>query len=247
MEIEARAQYTAEHRCRGLPPPSPPLPTAAATANVAATAPRFARRTPRIYGQVALVSDFLKEAKAGASAVKQMIMGAGKTTVVSPLLCLFLADTTRLVCLVVPGSLFGFTRSILASVFSTIVQKEVVALQCDRSTELELRLPQKLARAKARGHVVIAKPQDVKAMMLRLVENLIICGEPRNRKNDAALRAETLAVGRCVGHLRGGRLHDRRGRPHPLLFFGKHDSEVPGHTTMAELAQYTRGHGKYVK
>ena len=36
--------------------------------------------------QVAIISDFQRTVEGGESGVKQMIMGAGKTTVVSPLL-----------------------------------------------------------------------------------------------------------------------------------------------------------------
>lgn len=36
--------------------------------------------------QVAIISEFQKTVESSESAVKQMIMGAGKTTVVSPLL-----------------------------------------------------------------------------------------------------------------------------------------------------------------
>lgn len=40
--------------------------------------------------QVAIISDFQQTVEGGESGVKQMIMGAGKTTVVSPLLSMLL-------------------------------------------------------------------------------------------------------------------------------------------------------------
>jgi hypothetical protein len=46
--------------------------------------------------QVEIVKDFVKSALDGQSSCRQMIMGAGKTTVVSPLVVLFLADGTSL-------------------------------------------------------------------------------------------------------------------------------------------------------
>lgn len=52
--------------------------------------------------QVQLVEDFASAARAGNSRVHQMIMGAGKTTVVGPLLCLMLADRQSLLTQVVP-------------------------------------------------------------------------------------------------------------------------------------------------
>ena len=51
-----------------------------------------------------MVGDFLGIINSGASAVKQMIMGQGKTTVVTPLLTLVLAGTERIVCVVVPSA-----------------------------------------------------------------------------------------------------------------------------------------------
>ena len=53
--------------------------------------------------QYELVTDFLSAHKRGESSVHQMIMGAGKTTVVGPLLALMLADGQRLVTQVCPG------------------------------------------------------------------------------------------------------------------------------------------------
>lgn len=52
--------------------------------------------------QVEIVNSFLAELKGGGSRVRQMIMGAGKTTVVAPLLALMLADGDSLVVSVVP-------------------------------------------------------------------------------------------------------------------------------------------------
>ncbi len=57
----------------------------------------------------------------GQSVVKQMIMGAGKTTVVGPLLALMLADGKQLVTQVVPHALLEFSRSVMRSTFSCIV------------------------------------------------------------------------------------------------------------------------------
>ena len=60
--------------------------------------------------QYELVTDFLKSHDQGESAVHQMIMGAGKTTVIGPLLALILADGKRLVTQVCPGPLLEMTR-----------------------------------------------------------------------------------------------------------------------------------------
>lgn len=47
--------------------------------------------------QVSLVQGIMRSLQNNESCCHQMIMGAGKTTVVGPLLCLMLADGKRLV------------------------------------------------------------------------------------------------------------------------------------------------------
>lgn len=58
--------------------------------------------------QVRMVTDFMGAVTAQGpqqSSVKQLLMGAGKTTVITPLLALFLADAKSLVAVVVPPAL----------------------------------------------------------------------------------------------------------------------------------------------
>ena len=54
-----------------------------------------------------------------------MIMGAGKTTVICPLLALLLADGKSLVTLVVPSALLEMSRSVLRACFSNVITKRV--------------------------------------------------------------------------------------------------------------------------
>lgn len=68
--------------------------------------------------------------------VKQMIMGAGKTTVVGPLLALMLGDGKSLVAQVVPPALLEFSRSIMRSTFSSIMHKRVYTLHCERASKV---------------------------------------------------------------------------------------------------------------
>ena len=60
--------------------------------------------------QVGIVEMFVQTLKQGRSKVKQMIMGAGKTPVVAPLLALMLADGQSLVLSVVPQALLEMSR-----------------------------------------------------------------------------------------------------------------------------------------
>lgn len=57
----------------------------------------FPLRLLECINQVALIGRFMSKATAGLSMCHQMIMGAGKTTVVAPTLGLLLADGRRLV------------------------------------------------------------------------------------------------------------------------------------------------------
>ena len=67
----------------------------------------------------------------------QMLMGEGKTTVVSPLLALVLADGTQLVMQVVPAPLLRFTLQVMRSVFRIgPLRKPVCTFQFDRRTEV---------------------------------------------------------------------------------------------------------------
>jgi len=50
-------------------------------------------------------------------------MGAGKTTVIGPLVCLMLTDGKTLVGEVVPPALLEFSRSVLRKTFSTVTRK----------------------------------------------------------------------------------------------------------------------------
>lgn len=86
-------------------------------------------------GQVEMVRTIYSSVKKGESIVKQMIMGASKTTVVGPLLCLLLADGESLVVQAVPPALLEFTRSVLRSTFSSIMQKCIFTLSFDRSCD----------------------------------------------------------------------------------------------------------------
>ena len=62
--------------------------------------------------QVQIVQNFRATLAEGKSKVKQMIMGAGKTTVVAPLLALMLADGNSLVISAVPKALLEMSRKV---------------------------------------------------------------------------------------------------------------------------------------
>jgi hypothetical protein len=78
----------------------------------------------------------------------QMIMGAGKTTVVTPLLALMLADGKSLVTQVVPHALLEFSRSVMREKFAAVVRKPVFTFTFHRGTAITRDLYLKLIKAR---------------------------------------------------------------------------------------------------
>jgi hypothetical protein len=102
-------------------------------------------------------------------------MGSGKTTVVAPLLALFLADGNSLVMQVVPPALLEFTRTTLRERFSSpILRKAVITFAFDRFASFDDVCAKRLRIAAARRAVVITTPSCIKALQLKFVELLHI-------------------------------------------------------------------------
>ena len=74
-------------------------------------------------------------------------MGAGKTTVVAPLLALMLADGKSLVLSVVPRALLEMSRKRMRETFSMIMQKRIYTLKFERSTVPTRTAPGSLVRS----------------------------------------------------------------------------------------------------
>lgn len=115
-----------------------------------------------------MVRDYIRAVTEGNSMVKQMIMGAGKTCVVCPLLTLMLGDGSNLIVQVVPPALLDFSRSVMRSTFSSIMHKRIYTLSFDRSSEIDPALLKKLVNAKVTRGVVITTPTTVKSIMLKV-------------------------------------------------------------------------------
>ena len=75
--------------------------------------------------QVEITKDILSVGTTRASAVWQMIMGAGKTTVIAPLICMILADGKNSLVQVAPPALLPFTLSVMRSRFSGIICRPI--------------------------------------------------------------------------------------------------------------------------
>jgi len=70
---------------------------------------------------------------------QQMLMGQGKTAVITPLLCLLLANGEQLPLVLLPDSLLPAGRDIVRSTFSMVILKRVYTLTCSRASAAEQR------------------------------------------------------------------------------------------------------------
>ena len=122
--------------------------------------------------QVEIVNDFRNNLAKDVSKVKQMIMGAGKTSVVAPLLALIVADGKSLVLSVVPKALVEMSRTRMRETFAAIMVKRIYTLDFDRSTTVTPSMRRSLENAAANRGVVVATPTTLKSIMLSYIETL---------------------------------------------------------------------------
>ena len=128
--------------------------------------------------QVQLIDDFLSAAALGDSSVHQMIMGGGKTAVITPLLALMLANGRALVTVVMPRALLDMSRGVLRTAFANVLDKKVYTLNFDRSSDLAANpaalqaLYEKLDTARTGRGVVVTTPETCKSLMLKYLDLL---------------------------------------------------------------------------
>ena len=99
----------------------------------------------------------------------QMIMGAGKTTVVAPLLALILADGKSLVTQVMPTSLLEFSRGVMREKFSVVVRKPIFTFNFDRGISITRDLYMKPVMARNSKAIICLSPTSIKSFMLHFV------------------------------------------------------------------------------
>ena len=129
--------------------------------------------------QVILVNKFLDSLRNGQSMCHQMIMGAGKTTVVTPLLALMLADGKSLVTQVVPHALLDFSRGVMREKFAAVVRKPVFTFHFNRGSPITKDLYLKLCKARDSRAVICATPTSLKSFMLKFVEMMKVLEEAK--------------------------------------------------------------------
>jgi hypothetical protein len=131
--------------------------------------------------QYEVIAEFLKDAThsdRSGSSVRQMIMGAGKTTVIAPMLALLLADGNGLVMQVVPDALLEMSRSVMSKAFATCLPKRVYTMTFSRpkpganTTRALTNLLNKLQRAQRQMAIVVTTPGNVKSLYLHYIDLL---------------------------------------------------------------------------
>ena len=124
-----------------------------------------------------------------------MIMGAGKTTVVAPLLALLLGNHETLVMQVVPAALLQFSRSVMRQRFSSLLQKPVYTFHFDRFTAASPELLSKLLQARQLSAVMLSTPTSVKSFVLKFVEVVHLLELNLNADEEDMLSASNAAAG----------------------------------------------------
>ena len=148
--------------------------------------------------QVEIVDNFRQNLSNNISKVKQMIMGAGKTSVVAPLLALILADGKSLVLSVVPKALVEMSRTRMRETFAAIMVKRIYTLDFDRSTKVRPAMRRSLENAARNRGVVVATPTTIKSISLSYIEVLQQLKEAysigvRSKLDDLKVQAEELS------------------------------------------------------
>ena len=118
-------------------------------------------------GAVELISECVRTLQDGGSLVKQMIMGAGKTSTILSLLALQ-CDGKQLLVQVVPAPLLVFTLNVMRSRFFCRVQT-IYTFSFERATDVSEALLEKLHAAISRRAVLISTP-TLKSFALRFIE-----------------------------------------------------------------------------
>lgn len=136
--------------------------------------------------QVELLAKLAATATSGRSVCHQMLMGEGKTTVISPLLALLLADGNQLIMQIVPAPLLRFSLDVMRGVFRCgPLHKSIYTFSFNRRSQVTPQLLHKALVVQDERGVMVSTPAAVKAYMLKLLEllHLLDTGQyPRNLK-----------------------------------------------------------------
>jgi hypothetical protein len=132
----------------------------------------------------------------------QMIMGAGKTTVIVPMLGLTLAEPHKLIVVCVPPALLDFSRAVLREKFSAVLQRPVFTFEFDRYTPITRELCTKIEIARFSRAAMVTTPTALKSFMLKFLEILHLLDEQKNLSREQ-LERQQLSRGGMLTAMRG--------------------------------------------
>ena len=129
----------------------------------------------------------------GGSRCNQMIMGAGKTTVIGPLLAMMLSGASPvsetpkqkgsaglLVMQCVPGALLAMSIDVMRTTFSTVVSKDVLTLKFkrgDSDSKATMKLQSKVEGAQENRSIICTTPDVIKSIFLKFVELTVMLSD----------------------------------------------------------------------
>eukprot|EP00439_Symbiodinium_sp_Y106_P021975 s2940_g2.t1 len=122
--------------------------------------------------QVELVRAMQAAVEEGRPLVHQMLMGQGKTTVVTPLTILVHGTSTRACVVCCPSALLEFTCKVLRERLCGVLFRPVVEFHFTRSTPVSDDHVFKLLHAQASRAVLCSGPTALKSLLLRFVLTL---------------------------------------------------------------------------
>lgn len=117
----------------------------------------------------------------------EAIMGAGKTSVLLPLIALLNADGENLSVLVMPESLLPSMTELLQHRLSRSFQKRIEIFHIDRSSNLDAShlkgLYERLQFAKQNGKAVILSSSSLQSLFLKYIERLSMASDRTDDQN----------------------------------------------------------------
>jgi hypothetical protein len=153
--------------------------------------------------QVELVHKLLDEMHNNRSVCHQMIMGAGKTTVVGPMLAMLLAGRETLIFNVVPAALLDFSAGVLRERFSAAIRKPVFTFTFDRYNKVTPQLLSKLRTARNLRAVVFVSvlfliintfPVIIFSSFKRPTSVILSSPSPPSRRQPSSLKRSKVAL-----------------------------------------------------
>ncbi|CAK8991914.1 Uncharacterized protein SCF082_LOCUS2863 [Durusdinium trenchii] len=134
--------------------------------------------------QVSLVKAMQAAVKEGEPLVHQMLMGEGKTTVVTPLVILVHGSAMRSCVVCVPQALTEFTVRVLRERLCATLSRPVTEFTFNRATPVSDDHFFKLLHAQDARAVMVSGPTALKSLMLRFVLTLHACDVARSKEEE---------------------------------------------------------------